>query len=171
MRAEDAVGLSFFFGLFAAIMVIVYASTRLQGSRDRSVWLAIGMSAAGVVLMVFGLVTSYLIRISPRVAVEGNIWAVRGWSSRTFKVTDDSGRAALIRCNYRGPGLREGDRARARYIEYNGKLLQLKMLTGSYAGWELEESAGESGPALFAGIGLVCWFAGWRQRRKAAALI
>ncbi len=173
MRAEDIVGLSFFLVLFAGIGLMLYGITRPVGSRERSLWQATGLGVQGCAFLAFGLATSYCIRTSARVVVEGNIWAVgepmRGASH--FKVTDDSGQVASIRCKYRGPGLREGERARIRYIAYNGTLVELTMLTGPYAGWELEESAGELSPLLFAGVGGVCGLAGWRVWRKGVAKV
>jgi hypothetical protein len=171
VRAEDIIGLSFFLVLFAGIGLMLYGTTRPVGSRQRSLGQATGLGIQGFAFLAFGLATSYCIRTSAGVVVEGNIWAVgqpmRGASH--FKVTDDSGQVTSIRCKYRGPGLREGDRARIQYIAYNGTLVELTMLTGSYAGWELEESTGEVGPLLFAGVGLVCGLVGWRVWRKGEA--
>jgi hypothetical protein len=128
------------------------------------------MAAMGVAFLAFGLLTTYFIRTSARPLVEGNIWGVSEpvrTSSAAFKLTLDSGRAVAIHCRYDGPGLREGDRARVRYVEYNQKLLELTMLTGSYTGWHFEESSGELSGELFGLIGLVCGFAGWRTLAKA----
>lgn len=168
MRAEDIIGLSFFLMFLAGIALMLYGTTRLVGSRERSLGQAVGLGIQGFAFLAFGLVTFFVIRTSPRVVVEGNIWAVGEpmHGASHFKVTDDTGQVASVRCKYRGPGLREGDRARVRYIAYDGTLVELTMLTGSYAGWELEESAGEVGPLLFAGVGVVCGFAGWRVWRK-----
>ena len=77
-------------------------------------------------------------------------------SSSRFNLTDDSGRVTSIRCRYTGPGLREGDRAWVRYLEYNHTLIELTMLSGPYTGWRLQESAGEWGGGWFAVVGVVC---------------
>lgn len=168
MRAEDIIGTSFFLVLFAGSGLWLYGTTRPAGSGERSLWLATGLGFMGFAILVFGLTTSYCIRTSARVVVEGNIWDVREAirASASFKVTDDAGGVTSIRCKYRGQGLREGDRARIRYIVYNGRLMELTMLTGPYAGWELEEPAGEVGPLLFAAVGVVSGLAGWRVWRK-----
>jgi len=121
--------------------------------------------------LAFGLATLYCIRTSARPVVEGNVWDVRESTQElaSFRVTDADGRAVLILCRYDGSGLEEGERARVRYVAFNRKLVELTMLSGSSAGWELKESAGELSPLLFAGVGLVCWFAGWREWRKDVA--
>ena len=171
MRAEDIVGLSFFLVLFAGIGLMLYGTTRPVGTRERPLWQAAGLGVQGFAFLAFGLATLDCIRTSARVVVVGNVWDVREpmRGSASFKVTDEAGRVELIRCRYDGPGLHEGERARVRYVAFNRKLVELTMLSGSSAGWELKESAGELSPLLFAGVGLVCWFAGWRVWRKDVA--
>jgi hypothetical protein len=169
MRAEDAVGLSFFLVLFAGIGTILSALRRPEGSPERSLRQGAGCVVMGFAIAAFGALTFTLIRTSPRTVVEGNIWAVvNGDDGSSFKLTDDSGRVAKIRCRH--DGLREGDRARVQYIEYNLKLVEMTMLSGSSAGWHFEESPEEWGWAVWVGLGLVCGFAGWRQWRKGAAM-
>ena len=167
MRSEDIVGMSFFLVLFVGLGQFLYGSSRAKGSPERTRWLSSGLAVSGFALIAFGTLTAYFIHTSARMQVEGNLWAVSDsteTSSSQFKVTDDSGQVATIRCRYSGPGLREGDRVRVRYVEYNRTLIELTMLTGSYTGWVLQESAGEWGFAWFALIGLVCAVSAYRLR-------
>ena len=126
----------------------------------------------GGALLAFGVVTWWMVRISPRVTVEGNLWAVEQpvKGSTGFRVTDGAGRVAEVVCRYRGPGLREGERARVTYVAYNQNLVQLTMLDGPYAGWELEEPVRPWGEMFMGAIGVVCLTAGLRAQRKAAAV-
>jgi hypothetical protein len=127
----------------------------------------------GVALLVFGVANFCLVRASARPVVEGNIWGVsepvRNTAATMFRLTDNSGNVTTLRCRYSGPGLREGDRARVRYLEYNKKLLQLTMLTGSFTGWHFEESSGEWGFLPWSLIGLGFGYRGFRLRRKGTA--
>ena len=81
-------------------------------------------------------------------------------------ITDAAGHAVLIRCRYRGPGLVRGERARVRYVEYNGKLVEMDMLTGPFQKWHLQESSGEQGWWWWAAIGAVCGCVAYRQLAK-----
>lgn len=170
MRVAGVVGLSFFLLVFVGIWCIIRGSRRPKGSRERSLWQSRGLIAGAFAFLGFGLVTMYFIRTSARPVVEGSIWGVsepvRGALSEEFKMTMDSGQAITVRCRYDGPGLRDGDRARVRYIEYNRRLVELTMLTGPYAGWHFEAPSGERGCAVWVLAGLVCGFAGYRQWRK-----
>jgi hypothetical protein len=169
MRAEDAVGLSFFLVLFVGVGTILSALRRPEGSRERSLRQGAGSVVMGFAITAFGALTFTLIRTSPRTVVEGNIWAVvNGSDSSSFRVTDDSGHVAMVRCRYDGSGLRERERARVRYVEYNRKLIEMTMLSGPSTGWRIEESSGEWGWLVWVGLGFVCGVAGWRQRRSAA---
>ncbi len=169
MRTEDIVGLSFFLVLFAGTGTFLYAMSRPEGSRERRSWLGVGFAVMGVAFLGFAVAQAYFIHTSARPVVEGNIWAVsepvRG-SSPGFRITDGSGRATAIRCSYDGPGLREGDKARVRYVAYNLKLVELTMLTGSYTGWHLEEPSGERDSLFWGLVGFSCGFAGLRMLRQ-----
>ena len=175
VRTEDIVGLSFFLVLFTGIGLLFYGLK--QGKRNIDAqhrWVGCGLIVCGTACLLLGVVRLSLIRTSSRPVVEGNIWGVNepvnNKYSSSFNVTNDSGQATLIRCRYDGPGLREGDRARVRYVEYNHQLLELTMLTGSYTGWGFKESSGEPGYAVWALMGVACGFAGWHQLRKGAAM-
>jgi hypothetical protein len=173
VRTEDIVGLSFFLVLFLGIGLLFYGLKLGKQSLDaQHRWTGSGLIVCGAACMFIGMVSPYLIRMSPRPVVEGNIWGVNepvsNKYSSSFNVTNDSGQSTWIRCRYDGPGLREGDRARVRYVGYNHQLLELTMLTGPSTGWGFKESSGEPGYAVWALMGVVCGFAGWRQRRKSA---
>ncbi|HEY5220086.1 MAG TPA: hypothetical protein VIJ16_09780, partial [Gemmatimonadaceae bacterium] len=77
-------------------------------------------------------------------------------------VTGDSGAVVKILSVYDGPGLREGDRARVRYVQYNRRLTEFTALSGPYTGWHFEESPGERTAVAFTVIGLLCGLVGWR---------
>jgi hypothetical protein len=118
-----------------------------------------------------GAATIYLVRTSPQLEIVGNIWAI-GESTRSigsrFSVTADGGsNVAKIRCNYNGPGLREGDRARVRYVAYDRRLVEMTMLNGPYTGWRLEEPSQPMGMTLWVVLGVLSILGGWRELRKA----
>lgn len=158
MRAEDIVGCTFFAAMVIGLVLIIRGGMR-KGGGDRSQVKA-GLIMEGLAFMFFGLATFYLVRTSPRLGIEGNIWDVHRIQSKSggsqFRVTSDSGRVVVVRCRYRGPGLREGDRVRVRYIAYNQHLLELTMLSGPFEGWELEEPSQDWSWLVLAGLGLVC---------------
>lgn len=171
MRAEDIVGVSFFTLLIPAIVVTISGSRNSLTSRQRALWRGWGLSLISVALIAVGLVSFQFIHNSPRPVVEGNLWDIReAFSSRahstTFRITDASGHAVLVRCSYTGPGLVQGERARVRYVAYNQKLLEMDMLTGPYQVWHLRESSGENGYWWWVGIGAVCAFFASRQLAK-----
>ncbi len=122
-------------------------------------------------LLAFGLVSFQFIHDSPRPVVEGNLWDIRElFSSRAhstrFMITDAAGHAVLILCNYTGPGLLQGERARVHYVAYNRKLIEMDMLTGPFQAWHLRESSGEQGYWRWVAIGVVCGFFAYRQLAK-----
>jgi hypothetical protein len=173
VRAEDIIGVVFFLVLFLGIALLVYGQKAALSAEAQHRVVGSGLIAGGVAFLFLGLMSIYMIRTSARPVVEGNIWGVSepisSKYSPSFKVTNDSGQVTLIRCKYGGPGLREGDRARIHYVEYNHQLLEFKTLTGPYTGWSFEERSSERGYALFAVLGAACGFAGWLRWRKPAA--
>jgi hypothetical protein len=171
VRTEDIVGVSFFLMLFLGIGLLFWGLKKgAQSAAAKHQWVGAGLLVCCAACMFLGLVSLYLIRTSAQPVVEGNIWGVKepvnSKYGPTFNVTNDSGQSTLIRCKYDGSGLREGERARVRYIEYNHQLLQLTMLTGPSTGWGFEESSGERGYAVWVLMGAACGLAGWRQWRK-----
>jgi hypothetical protein len=125
----------------------------------------VGIGLIGFTLFAFGLVSFLLIHSSPRQVVEGNLWNVRQpmHGGAQFIITDRSSRTVQIRCTYNGPGLLAGERARVRYVEYNGKLIEMDMLSGPYQVWHLREPSGEDGYAWWMFVGIVCGFFAYRQ--------
>jgi hypothetical protein len=174
MRAEDVCGLSFFLVVFAGIGLMLWGLRQPKGAPARNRRQGSGLITMSVGLLVFGALTICFIRTSARPVIEGNVWAVANGGVRSrgssFNVTGESGTVAKIRCAYDGPGLREGDRARVRYVLYNRRLIEFAALSGSYAGWHFEEPAGERSAAAFAAIGLACGFAGLRLLSKGDAV-
>jgi hypothetical protein len=173
MRTEDIVGLSFFLVLFAGIGLLFFGLKKEKQNTDaQHRWVGTGLIVCGVACLFVGAVSLYFVRTSPRPIVEGNIWGVsepvNSKYNPSFHITDDSGQATLIRCKYDGAGLREGERARVRYVEYNHQLLELTMLTGPTTGWGFKESSGEPGYAVWTLMGVVCGLAGRHQLRKIA---
>ena len=167
MRTEDIVGLSFFLVLFVGVGLILFGLGRPENSTARARRLSAGLAVTGFALLTFGAITVYFTHTSARLQVEGNLWAVNdSIHLSSFKVTDDSGRVASIRCRYQGPGLRDGDRARVRYREYDERLVELTILNGSYAGWHLQDSTNEWSGAWFALIGLGCGAGAYRLRER-----
>jgi hypothetical protein len=160
LRTEDIVECAFFAVLLAGIVLIILGSAKKRGSPEAVRRIGAGLLVEGLAFLSFGLVTAYLIRGSDRLLVEGEIWAVRQghgkYRGSNFEVTDAAGRPVRIRCRYDGVGLRQGDRARIRFIRYNGQLLQMTLLSGPYTGWELEESSGERAGWVIAALGIVC---------------
>ena len=158
MRAEDIVGCTFFAGVFAGLVLMLYGSRSTRGAKKS--WVTAGLAIESLAFLTFGLLTFYFVRTSPRLQVEGNLWGAHRYQSRSggsvFSVTADSGEVATVRCNYEGPGLREGDRVRVRYISYNGKLLNMTVLSGPYTGWELRESGAVWSGLMMAAVGLIC---------------
>ncbi|HEX3569557.1 MAG TPA: hypothetical protein VHU44_01910 [Acidobacteriaceae bacterium] len=162
MRAEDIVGISFFLVLFLGIGLLIYAQKAGLSPEAQHRRVGDGLIVGGVAFLFLGLISIYMIQTSARPVVEGNIWGISepisSKYSPSFKVTNDSGQVTLIRCRYGGPGLRGGDRARVRYVEYNHELLEFKMLTGPYTGWSFEERPSQRGYALLAVLGAACGF-------------
>ena len=122
-------------------------------------------------LLAFGLLEFELIHNSPRPVVEGNLWDIRELDSSEehwtrFRITDAAGHAVQIQCGYTGPGFVEGERARVRYVAYNGRLLEMDMLTGPYREFHLRESSGEQDFWGWMAIGAVCGFFAYRQLAK-----
>ena len=120
MRAEDVVGLSFFLVVFVGIGLILCGVRQPKGAPERNRWQGAGLLTMSLALLTFGALTIYFTRTSARPVIEGNVWAVANGGVRyrgsSFNVTGESGEVARIRCAYDGPGLREGDRARVRYV-------------------------------------------------------
>jgi hypothetical protein len=171
VRVEDIVGVSFFAVLIPALVVTIAGSRNSLTSRQRVLWRGWGLGLIGSALFAVGLANFLLIHNSPRPVVEGNLWDAREIFSRQsrgsrFMITDAAGHAVPIWCNYAGPGLAEGERARVRYVAYNGKLLDMDMLTGPYQVWHLHESSGEAGWWLWVAMGAVIGFFAYRQFSK-----
>ena len=171
MRAEDVVGSGFFLLFLVGIVLTLFGSRQANGARERARRQGAGLLTMSLALLAFGALTIYFIRTSARPVIEGHLWAVANGGVRyrgsSFNVTGDSGGVATIRCAYDGPGLREGDRARVRYVAYNRRLIEFAALSGSYTGWHFEEPAGERSAGAFAVIGLAVGIAGWRLLVKA----
>jgi uncharacterized membrane protein len=165
---ETIVGLSFFAVLFSGVAALLYASSRPKPSSNRQRWTSIGLAITGAAFLGMGALTFCFIRNSPRPEIEGWISGVRHSrsGSSVFTLSTPEGRTASIRASYIGPGLRDGDRARVRYVQYNHALLDLTMLSGSYTGWQLHESAGLASPLTLILIGIVSMFAANRESRK-----
>jgi hypothetical protein len=165
VRTEDIVGVGFFGLLITGIVVMVSgfrtAHTPMQHARRQG----LGLGLISFALLAFGLVSFQLIHNSPQPVVEGNLWDIRQpmHGGAQFKITDRAGRAVQIRCTYNGPGLVGGERARVRYVEYNGKLIAMDMLGGSYQAWHLRETSGENGCWGWVCAGLVCGFFAYRR--------
>ncbi len=171
MRAEDIVGVSFFGLLIPAIVLTISGSRTRLTPKQRALWRGWGLSLICGVLVAFGFVNFQLIHNSPRPVVEGNLWDIRdtfgsGGELNRFMITDAAGHAVQIRCRYRGPGLVQGERARVRYVAYNGKLVEMDMLTGPFQKWHLQESSGEQGWWWWVAIGAVCGCGAYRQLAK-----
>ena len=172
MRAEDIVGVSFFAVLIPGVVVAIAGSRTSLAPRRRALWRGCGLGLIGGALIAFGLASFLLIHNSPRPVVVGNLWDIREFSGRgsnssRFRITDATGHAVQIRCRYRGPGLVEGERARVRYVAYNGSLLELDMLSGPFQLWHLRESSGEAGSLVWTAVGVVCGFFACLQLAKA----
>jgi len=171
VRTEDILGVSFFSLLIPAVVVAICGNRTSLSPRQRALWRGWGLCLIGCALVAFGLANYELIHNSPRLVVEGNLWAIHELfssedQSTRFMVTDAAGQAVLIRCRYTGPGLVQGERARVRYVAYNRKLLELDMLTGPFQTWHLRESSGEQGCWGWVAIGAVCGFFAYRQLAK-----
>jgi len=168
VRAEDIVGVSFFAVLFPGVVIAIAGSRNSLTPRQRALWRCCGLGLVSGAFLVFGLLSFALIHNSPQPVVEGNLWGIhelfstKQHSSR-FMITDASGHAVEIRCQYTGPGLVEGERARVRYVAYSKKLLELDMLSGPYQLWHLRESSGEAGCWGWIAIGVVCGVVSYRQ--------
>jgi hypothetical protein len=171
VRAEDIVGVSFFTLLFSGIVLAISGSRSSLTSTQRAIRRGWGLSLISGALFAFGMANFLLIHNSPRPVVEGNLWDAREQFSRQergsrFMITDAAGHAVPIWCSYTGPGLVDGERARVRYVAYNGKLLDMDLLTGSYQAWHLHESSGEAGWLWWVAIGAVIGFFAYRQFAK-----
>ena len=171
MRAEDIVGDSFIGVLVPAIVMAISGSRTTLTPRQRALWRGWGLSLICSVVLAFGFVNFWLVHISPRPVVEGNLWDIRdtsgsGTDLNRFMITDATGHAVQIRCMYRGPGLVQGERARVRYVAYNRKLVEMDMLTGPFQTWHLQESSGEQGYWWWVAIGAICGFFAYRQLAK-----
>jgi hypothetical protein len=167
MRAEDMVGVGFFALLLAAGAMALAGSRRSLTVRQRTLWRSWAFALLGCSLIGFGLANFELIRNSPQPVVEGNLWDIRDrFTGSQFMVTNATGHAVPIRCRYTGPGLVQGERATVRYVAYNGKLVQMEILTGSYQGWHLVESPGEWGYWVWVAAGLGCGLLVYRELSK-----
>jgi hypothetical protein len=171
VRAEDTVGVSFFALLIPAVVVAISGSRTTLTPRQRALWRVWGLSLISAAFLAFGLVNLQFIHNSPRPVVEGNLWNIREMVSNRarltrFMITDATGHAVQIQCEYTGPGLREGERARVRYVAYNRKLLEMDLLTGPFQTWHLRESSGERGCWVWVAIGVVCGFFAYLQLAK-----
>lgn len=171
MRTEDIIGCSFFALLIPAVIVTISGFRTTLNPKQRALRRGWGLGLISCALLAFGLLNFQLIHCSPRPVVEGNLWDIRELVSNRaqlsrFMITDASGHAVQVWCNYTGPGLEPGERARVRYVAYNGKLLELDMLTGSFQLWHLRESSGEWVWWGWVAVGVVCGFFAYRQMAK-----
>ena len=74
----------------------------------------------------------------------------------------------MIRCKYSGPGLVQGERARVRYVEYDGGAARTGYVDqGGDGAWHLRESSGENGYWAWVAMGVVCGFVAYRQLMSA----
>jgi hypothetical protein len=160
----------FFALLLSGIVLILLDSGRKKNSPETVRRIGAGLLVEGLAFVGFAIANVYLIRTSDKPVVEGNIWAIRQTYGKnrgtSFHLTDEAGRAVLIRCRYNGPGFHEGERARVRYIRYNRQLLEITMLSGPYTRWHFQESSGQMSAALIGVLGVVCFIGGYRQWHK-----
>jgi hypothetical protein len=138
--------------------VTIAGSRTVLTPRQRALWLGWGLGLIGAALLSFGLVSFLLIHNSPRPVVEGNLWDTREMLSNRahltrFMITDATGHAVQIQCEYTGPGFQEGQRARVRYVAYDRKLLEMDLLSGPFQTWHLRESSGEQGYWWWVAVG------------------
>jgi len=171
VRTEDIVGISFFAILFPAIVMTISASRKSLTPQQQHRWRGIGLGMVSLALVVFGLANILLIHNSARPVVAGNLFDIRTSFGKQehgtrFRIADATGHAVQIRCRYTGPGLVEGEEARIRYVAYDGKLLEMDLLSGPYQLWHLRESSGEQQCWGWVALGLVCGFFAYRQLRK-----
>jgi hypothetical protein len=117
VRTEDIVGCSFFALLIPAIVVTVSGSRSTLSPKQRAFSRGWGLSLISCASLAFGLLNFQLIHNSPRLVVEGNLWDIRElFSTRArftrFMITDATGHAVQVWCNYARTGLEQGERAR-----------------------------------------------------------
>jgi hypothetical protein len=171
VQLGNIIGVSFFALLIPALVVALSGSMTTLTPRQRALRRGGGLSVISATLLAFGLLEFQLIHNSPRPVIEGNLWDIRELNSSEehwtrFRITDTAGHAVLIQCGYTGPGLVEGERARVRYVAYNGSLLEMDMLSGPYREFHLRESSGEQVFWGWMAIGAVCGFFAYRQLAK-----
>ena len=81
--------------------------------------------------------------------------------SSYFEVQTSVGTTRTIQARYNGRRLRSGDLVHVTFLQYNGTLLHLTILSAENQGWELRESDGRAGDCSLIGMGLLMAFVGW----------
>ena len=153
--------------------MILYGSQRPIQSPRRPFWIGAGLGAMTLAFLLFALATIYFLRTSPRPQVEGNVWGISASGARShgsrFKVTTESGEVVVLRSSHELPHSLEGERVRARFVRYNGKVIDFAVLSGPYGAWEFQEPDGQLQAGLLTVIGVLCGIGAYGQWRKSVA--
>lgn len=155
-------------GIFALLMIVAVAvllwSRTKSGARHvRRQRAALSLLSVGMIAL--GLLNFWFVETSAHLVVDGYMSYVSHTygksSSSRFVVVDQTGAQTLIHARYNGPGFRDGERVRVRYIAYDHNLEDLTMLDGPFMGWKLHEPerGGASWGLVVFGVltGLVAW--------------
>ena len=148
------------FVIIASALAAAYYGLKLCGGfapMEQKKRLRISVCLCLAVLFgVGGLVSTTRITQSARPLIQGKIVDLRQSGGKSpssyFDLDTGNGRIA-VRCTYHGPKITDGQLASIKYLQEYGAVLDLEVLSGPNAGWQLHESDGlrASHLSMFAG--------------------
>ncbi|HEY4263553.1 MAG TPA: hypothetical protein VGM98_25545 [Schlesneria sp.] len=176
MRTEDIVGVTCLSLLLLGLGFVIWGvgSNRAEPNARNQKSIATGLAIGGSAFLIFGLLSSYFVRNSPRPEAIGTIENLRRTSGKSagsqFFLAVNGGPIFALRTRYHGYGIQEGEVAKVRFVEYSRSVLELTMLSGSDQGWQLTESDGSVTYLLLSLAGVACWWGAFRVYRKPTIL-
>jgi hypothetical protein len=95
----------------------------------------------------YGLISSHVLRVSPRPVVNAQIISLKRASSRMdinyiTVQPEDGGSRLTVHSEFGGPQIQVGERVHVRYSDYDSGVLELDVLSGPGQGFVLRENDG-----------------------------
>ncbi|WP_263378964.1 hypothetical protein [Granulicella paludicola] len=168
---EAIVGKVFFCLIVAGLVLMIYGSQKSRSPIKRRKFLSLGMAIGGLAFLFFGATDFYLIRTSPRLSTIGtiaNLHQSNGkYQSSNFYVSPPEGPATQVHSHYSGTQIYDGERVQVRTVEYDHSLLKLAVLSGTSAGWQIEENDGTASSCVLVAMGLLFGVGSWWESHEA----
>jgi hypothetical protein len=172
---ETTIGYVFFILLLAGLGCLIYGSQKTSNPQTNRSWQKYGLLLEGAAFFVFGATGLYFSYASPKLEVTGTIHHLRQFTGKyaksQFDVRTNLTSTRDLFCDYNGSHLTEGAAVNIRFIQYDGKILDVAVLSGENQGWSLHESSQSIWSGILALLGVASWAAAWWQYRKSPSSI